>query len=60
MAIEAAYYDLAVGEDQIAFEAHQTIFKAVVERNPDRAEKAIKDHLDDVARRYGEIVEGTG
>ena len=51
---------LAVGEDQIAFEAHQTIFKAVVERNPDRAEKAIKDHLDDVARRYGEIVEGTG
>ena len=51
---------LAAGEDQIAFEAHRAIFRAVVKRNPDRAEKAMKDHLDRVARRYGEIVEGRG
>jgi DNA-binding FadR family transcriptional regulator len=51
---------LAAGEDQIAFAAHQAILRAVVERNPDRAEKAMKDHLDRVARRYGEIVEGRG
>jgi len=51
---------LAAGEDQIAYEAHQAIFRAVAERNPDRAERAMNDHLDHVARRYGEIVEARG
>ena len=51
---------LAAGEDQIAYEAHHAIFRAVAERNPDRAEKAMNDHLDHVARRYGEIVEARG
>jgi GntR family transcriptional regulator, sialic acid-inducible nan operon repressor len=51
---------LAAGEDQIAYEAHHAIFRAVAERNPDRAEKAMNDHLDHVARRYGEIVETRG
>jgi GntR family transcriptional regulator, sialic acid-inducible nan operon repressor len=47
---------LATGEDLIAYQAHQAIFRAVAERNPDRAEKAMKGHLDHVARRYGEIL----
>jgi DNA-binding FadR family transcriptional regulator len=51
---------LAVGEDQVAYEAHQAIFRAVAERNPDRAERAMFDHLDHVAQRYGEIVEARG
>ena len=51
---------LAAGEDRIAYEAHQAIFKAVAKRNPDAAEKAMRAHLDHVARRYGEIVEKRG
>lgn len=51
---------LAPGEDQIAYEAHRAIFRAVAERNPDRAERAMNDHLDHVVRRYGEIVVARG
>ena len=51
---------LAAGQDQIAYEAHPAIFRAMAERNPDRAEKAMNDHLDHLAPRYGEIAEGRG
>jgi GntR family transcriptional repressor for pyruvate dehydrogenase complex len=51
---------LAAGEDQIAYDAHRAIFEAVAARDPDRAERAMRAHLDHVARRYGNVVEGRG
>jgi GntR family transcriptional regulator, sialic acid-inducible nan operon repressor len=51
---------LAVGEDVIAYEAHRAIFEAVASHDPDRAERAMRRHLDYVARRYTEITEGRG
>ena len=47
---------LAAGQDQIAYEAHCAIFKSVAAHDPDRAEQAMRDHLDHVARRYTEII----
>jgi len=40
------------------FEAHRAIYEAVAARDPDRAEKAMRDHLEYVAQRYTDIVEG--
>ncbi|MBX3566495.1 MAG: transcriptional regulator NanR [Rhizobiaceae bacterium] len=47
---------LAAGEDQKAFEAHRLIFEAVASGDPDRAEAAMREHLDYVARRYTDVV----
>jgi DNA-binding FadR family transcriptional regulator len=47
---------LAAGEDVKAYEAHRLIFQAVSARDPDRSERAMRDHLDYVARRYTEVV----
>ena len=44
------------GEDVKAYEAHRLIFEAVRARDPDRAERAMRDHLEYVARRYTEVV----
>jgi len=49
---------LTRGGYEIAYEAHRAIYEAVAARDPDRAETAMRDHLDYVARRYNEIVEG--
>jgi GntR family transcriptional repressor for pyruvate dehydrogenase complex len=43
------------GEDAMAYEAHRAIFDAIVARDPDRAERAMRDHLVYVARRYTDI-----
>ncbi|MDQ6435631.1 transcriptional regulator NanR [Mesorhizobium sp. LHD-90] len=48
---------LAAGEDRRAYEAHKLIFEAVAARDPDRAERAMRDHLEYVARRYNTVVE---
>ncbi len=48
---------LAAGEDLKAYEAHRLIFDGVSARDPDRAEKAMREHLDYVARRYTDVVE---
>jgi GntR family transcriptional regulator, sialic acid-inducible nan operon repressor len=48
---------LARGEDRTAYEAHRSIFQAVVARDPDRAERAMREHLEYVARRYTRIME---
>ena len=48
---------LAPGEDAKAYEAHRAIFEAVAARDPDRAERAMRDHLEYVARRYTALVE---
>ena len=49
---------LAPGEDLKAYQAHRSIYEAVLARDPDRAERAMRDHLDHVARRYADVVEG--
>ena len=51
---------LAPGEDARAYDAHRAIFEAVAARDPDRAERAMRDHLEYVARRYTEIVGAAG
>jgi GntR family transcriptional repressor for pyruvate dehydrogenase complex len=50
---------LAHGEDARAYAAHRAIFEAIAARDPDRAERAMREHLEYVARRYTEIV-GSG
>ena len=47
---------LAAGEDVKAYEAHRLIFEAVAARDPDRSERAMRDHLEYVARRYTDVV----
>jgi GntR family transcriptional regulator, sialic acid-inducible nan operon repressor len=49
---------LAPGQDVRAYQAHRAIYEAVVSRDPDRAEAAMRAHLDYVARRYNDVVEG--
>jgi DNA-binding FadR family transcriptional regulator len=48
---------LAPGEDVVAFQAHHAIFEAVFGRDPDRSERAMREHLDYVARRYNTVAE---
>jgi GntR family transcriptional regulator, sialic acid-inducible nan operon repressor len=43
---------------ETVYEAHRAIYEAVAARDPDRAEKAMRDHLEYVAQRYTDIVEG--
>ena len=47
---------LATGEDVKAYEAHRGIFEAIAAHDPDRSERAMRDHLEYVARRYTELV----
>jgi GntR family transcriptional repressor for pyruvate dehydrogenase complex len=47
---------LAAGEDRLAYEAHRAIYKAVAAHDPDKAEQAMRRHLNHVAKRYNEIV----
>ena len=54
--LEQRQTTLAPGEDVVAYEAHRSIFDAVAARDADRAEQAMRAHLDYVARRYIEIV----
>ncbi len=49
---------LAPGQDVRAYQAHRNIFEAVAARDPDRAEEAMRAHLEYVARRYNDVVEG--
>jgi GntR family transcriptional regulator, sialic acid-inducible nan operon repressor len=49
---------LAPGEDLKAYQAHRSIYEAVLARDPDGAERAMRDHLNHVARRYADVVEG--
>ena len=47
---------LAPGEDLKAYQAHRSIYEAVMARDPDGAEGAMIDHLQHVARRYAHVV----
>ncbi|SDB35422.1 transcriptional regulator NanR [Bauldia litoralis] len=48
---------LAPGVDKISFAAHKAIFEAVAARDPDAAERAMRDHLGYVSRRYALVSE---
>jgi len=56
--LEQRQTTLAPGEDQKAYEAHVLVFETVAARDPDRAEQAMRAHLDYVVRRYTDVVEG--
>jgi len=58
--LEQRQTTLVRGEDVRAYEAHRKIFEAVAARDPDRAEQAMREHLEHVARRYNDVVEGRG
>jgi GntR family transcriptional repressor for pyruvate dehydrogenase complex len=58
--LEQRQTTLVRGEDVRAYEAHRRIFEAVAARDADRAEQAMRDHLDHVARRYNDVIEGRG
>jgi DNA-binding FadR family transcriptional regulator len=55
--LEQRQTTLAPGQDWIAYEAHRAIFDAVAARDPDRAERTMREHLEYVARRYGDIMD---
>lgn len=57
--LEQRHTTLSAGEDQKAYEAHRLIFEAVASRDPDRAERAMREHLEYVARRYTDVVEAS-
>ena len=56
--LEQRQTTLAPGQDLKAYQAHRAIYEAVAARDPDRAEKSMRDHLDYVARRYTDVVAG--
>jgi len=55
--LEQRHTTLAEGEDVKAYEAHRAIYEAVAARDPDQSERAMRDHLEYVARRYMTLVE---
>lgn len=55
--LEQRHTTLAAGEDVKAYDAHRAIFEAVASKDPDRSERAMRDHLEYVARRYMNLVE---
>ncbi len=44
------------GSAKAAVRAHTRIYKAIAARDPDQAERAMRTHLEEVARRYWEVV----
>jgi GntR family transcriptional regulator, sialic acid-inducible nan operon repressor len=56
--LEQRQTTLAPGQDLRAYQAHRAIFEAVAAHDPDRAENAMRAHLEYVARRYTNVVEG--
>lgn len=49
------------GQNEIAYRAHQAIYEAIARRDPDTAEKVMRDHLQQVANSYWAVLEaGSG
>lgn len=42
----------ATGQEQIAYEAHRAIYEAIAAGDPDRAEQAMRDHLEQLATTF--------
>ena len=45
----------ARGQKDLAYKAHEQITKAIVARDPDRAERLMRDHLNEVVRTYWRV-----
>lgn len=43
------------GQNAIAYEAHRAVFDAIAARDPDRAEKVMRGHMEQVIKTYWEI-----
>lgn len=56
--LEQRHTTLAPGQDVKAHRAHKKIYDAVAARDPDGAEQAMREHLEYVAKRYMDVVEG--
>jgi GntR family transcriptional repressor for pyruvate dehydrogenase complex len=46
------------GQNRIAYEAHAAISEAIADRDPDTAERCMRDHLEQVARSYTQAKTG--
>lgn len=46
------------GQNEVAYRAHEAIYEAIAARDPDRSERVIREHLDQVAGLYWEVVGG--
>jgi GntR family transcriptional regulator, sialic acid-inducible nan operon repressor len=42
----------ASGQEQIAYDAHRAIYEGIAARDPDRAEQAMRDHLDQLTTMF--------
>jgi GntR family transcriptional repressor for pyruvate dehydrogenase complex len=47
------------GQNRIAYRAHEQIYQAVAARDPDRAEKVMGGHLDQVAALYWRVLDSS-
>jgi GntR family transcriptional repressor for pyruvate dehydrogenase complex len=43
------------GQNEIAYTAHRAVFEAIAARDPDRAEKVMRGHMEQVTKTYWEI-----
>ncbi len=42
----------ASGQEQTAYDAHKAIYEAIAARDADRAEEAMRDHLEQLATTF--------
>ena len=45
------------GTDRLAFESHRQIFEAIAAHDPGAAAQAMRQHLDEIAKRYWNVKE---
>lgn len=48
------------GQNEIAYRAHQAIYEAIARRDADTAEQMMRNHLQQVAKSYWQVVEAGG
>jgi GntR family transcriptional repressor for pyruvate dehydrogenase complex len=59
--VEQRHVTLAYpGQNKIAYRAHKTIYEAIAAHDPDRAERVIKAHLNQVSNAYWRAMEENG
>jgi GntR family transcriptional repressor for pyruvate dehydrogenase complex len=42
----------ASGQEKVAYKAHEAIYEGIAARDPDRAEKAMREHLEQLATTF--------
>lgn len=46
------------GQNEVAYQAHEAIYEAIAARDQDRSERVLREHLDQVAGLYWDVVGG--